>query len=139
MLYKYLDSLSKRFLLWCWCSGRPCHIFCRSFSTKYISMNNQPCMVRLTLLDSNPDELYYYSFIIGKNRYDASCNTVDDTFRRIYFLSKMLDVNLKAFKMIKVINKSRTLSIYIACECRCEFFCRKCSLRQKVNNFKCQC
>ena len=52
-------------------------------------MNNQPCMVRLTLLDSNPDELYYYSFIIGKNRYDASCNTVDDTFRRIYFLHKM--------------------------------------------------
>ena len=41
--------------------------------------------------------------------------------------------------MIKVIDKSRTLPRQIACESRCEFFCRKCNLRQKVNNFKCQC
>ena len=36
-----------------------------SLATKCISMNNQPCMVRPTVIDLNPDKLFYYPFIIS--------------------------------------------------------------------------
>ena len=31
----------------------------------------QPCMVGPTLIDLNPDELYYYPFIISLDMYDG--------------------------------------------------------------------
>ena len=40
--------------------------------------------------------------------------------------------------MIKGINKSKTIVKHISCGCRCEYDGRKCSLKQKQNNDKCQ-
>ena len=34
-------------------------IFSRSIATKYVSLNNEPCMIRSTLIDLNPVELNY--------------------------------------------------------------------------------
>ena len=41
--------------------------------TKFISLNNEPCMVRPTLLDLNPVELKYYLFLISLDKYTGSC------------------------------------------------------------------
>ena len=49
-------------------------------------------MARLTLIELNLDELYYYSFIISMNRCDGSCNTIEDSFERI------CDPNMRARK-----------------------------------------
>ena len=54
-----------------------------SLAIKCGSMNNQSFMVRLTLLDWNPDKLHYYPFIISMDRFNESCNTVEDPFGRI--------------------------------------------------------
>ena len=34
-------------------------VFSRSIATKYVSLNNEPCMIRSTLIDLNPVELNY--------------------------------------------------------------------------------
>ena len=39
--------------------------FSSSLGTKYLSLNDEPCMVRQTLIDLNPTELNYYSFMIS--------------------------------------------------------------------------
>ena len=49
-------------------------------------MNNGPCMVWSMLIDLNPDENFYYEFIISMNRCDGSCNTVEDSSGRNIFL-----------------------------------------------------
>ena len=77
-------------------------------------MNNQPCLVRVTLIDVNLDEFHYYSFVISMNRYDGSCSTVEDPFGGICVLNRMEDVNLKLFNVIKGINKSKTLAKHIS-------------------------
>ena len=47
-----------------------------------ISLNNQPCMTRSTLIDLNPDEynqgLGYYTFTVKLDRCNGSFNTFDD-------------------------------------------------------------
>ena len=75
--------------------------FCGSFAIKYVSMNNQQCMVGLTLTDLNPDELRYYPFFISMDRCDKSCNIVVDPFGGIWVSNKIEDLNLRVFNMIK--------------------------------------
>ena len=38
---------------------------CPSADAEYVSMSNQPYMLRPTFIDLNPDELHYYSHIIS--------------------------------------------------------------------------
>ena len=63
-------------------------------------MNSQPCLIRPTNIDLNPDELHYYRFIISLDSRDGGCNTVKDTFDKICAPIKIEDVNLKVLSMI---------------------------------------
>ena len=45
-----------------------------SISTKCLFLNDEPCMVRPTLIDINPNELKYYRFMISLNKCAGSCN-----------------------------------------------------------------
>ena len=45
-----------------------------------VFVSNQPCMVRLTLIDFNFDELHYYSFLISLDKCDKSCNAIEGPF-----------------------------------------------------------
>ena len=40
-------------------------MFSKSLATKYLFFNDEPCMVRPTLIDLNPAELIYYPFMIS--------------------------------------------------------------------------
>ena len=48
-----------------------------SLAMTFVSIINQPCMVRPALIDLNPDELQYYPFINSMSRCNESCNTVE--------------------------------------------------------------
>ena len=84
-------------------------------------------------------ERHHDAFIISKDRCDGLCNGAKDPFGRICASNKIEEVNLKVVNMMKRLNKSKTLTKYISCECRCEFDGRKQNLRQTRNNDKCQC
>ena len=100
-------------------------------------MNNQPCMVRPTIMNFGSDELHYYPFIIIMNKFNGSCDAVADPFGRICIRNGMEDVNPNVFNMMKEINESRTLlKKHVPCKCRSKFDGRKCKLRQKWNNDK---
>ena len=51
-----------------------------SLAIKCISMNNQPCLVRPTHIDLNPEELCHYLFITSLDRCNENCNTVERPF-----------------------------------------------------------
>ena len=46
--------------------------FSSSLATKCLFLNDEPCMVRPTLIDLNPVELKYYPFMISLNKYTGS-------------------------------------------------------------------
>ena len=91
--------------------------------------------VKTIYLDA--DKLQYYSLVVSVNKYDGSCNTIEDPFGRICALNKIENVNLTTFNMIKETNESKTLGKHISRECRCELDRRKCNSRQKWDNNKC--
>ena len=60
-------------------------------------LNDEPCKVRSTLIDTNPVELKYYPFKISLNTCIGSCNVLSP---KICVPKETKDKNVKAFDMI---------------------------------------
>ena len=50
-----------------------------------MSLNNEPCTTRRTLIDLNTDELNYYLLMIIPDKCNEICNAVDDLSAKISF------------------------------------------------------
>ena len=50
--------------------------FSSSLATKCLSFNDEPCMVRPTLIDLNPVALKYYPLMISLDKCSESCNVL---------------------------------------------------------------
>ena len=58
--------------------------FSRSLSTKFLSLHNEPHIIRPTLIDLNPVKLNCYPFMISlDNKCNGSCNVFDDLSTKI--------------------------------------------------------
>ena len=77
--------------------------------TTCISLNNQSCMTRPTLINLNPDKYNqgwcYYPFLVTLDRCNGRCNTLHDPSNSICVPNKSEDVNLSIFKLITRINQ----------------------------------
>ena len=62
--------------------------FSESLATKCLSLNNEPCMVRPTLIDLNPIEINYYPFMISLDKCNGSCNAADDLSIKLFVPSE---------------------------------------------------
>ena len=51
---------------------------------------------------------------------NGSCNTVDDPSGKMCVPNTTKDASLNLFKMITRINKSKTFTKHISCECKCK-------------------
>ena len=79
--------------------------FSGSFETKRLSLNNEPCMTRPTLIDLNPLELNYHLLMVSLDKCHGSCNAVDDLFTKKYAPSKIKNVNVEVVNVIIRINE----------------------------------
>ena len=55
--------------------------------TKFLSLNNLPCIARPTLIGLNDEYnqvLQYYPFMVNLDRYVGSCNTFNNLSSRTY-------------------------------------------------------
>ena len=52
--------------------------FAGTLAAKCMSLNNEPHMIRPILMGLNPIEVNYYQFMIKLDKYNESCNVVDD-------------------------------------------------------------
>ena len=90
--------------------------FSGSLATKCMSLNDEPCLVRPNLIDLNPNELYYYPFMVSLDRCDGSCNTLDYPSDRLCVPNRAEDVNLNVFKMITRMNEAKALTKHVSCD-----------------------
>ena len=63
---------------------------------KCLLLNDERCMFRPTLIDMNPNELKYHSFMVNLNKSTGSCNVLSP---KIYVPKEARDINVKAFNM----------------------------------------
>ena len=96
-----------------------------------LPLNDEPCMVRPTLIDLNPVEFKYYPFMASLDKYSGSCNALSS---KICVPSKTKDINVKAFNMITTKNKAKTMEKHISCDSKCKFNTTTCTSNQKWNN-----
>ena len=68
-----------------------------SDQTKCLFLNDEPCMVRSTLIDLNTVDLKYYPFMISLDKCTGSCNVL---FPKICVLKEIKDINVKSLNMI---------------------------------------
>ena len=64
-------------------------------------------------------EFCYYPFEFKLDRWVGICNILNDLSNKACIPNKPEDLNLSLFSKIKGINKSKTLTKHISCECKC--------------------
>ena len=101
-----------------------------------VFLNDEPCMVRTTLINLNPVELKYYSFTISLVKCSGSCNVLSP---KICVPKETKDTNVKVFNMIPNKNEAKVMEKHISCDCKCKFNNITCNSNQKRNNKTCQC
>ena len=50
--------------------------FSSPLATKCVSLNDEPCVLRPTLIDLGPVEIKYYPFMISSDKCNGSCNVL---------------------------------------------------------------
>ena len=105
--------------------------FSSSLATKCLFLNDEPCMVRPTLIDLNPVELKYYPFMISLNKCTGSCNVLSP---KICDPKETKDINIKAFNIITNKNEVKAMTKHVSCDWKCKFNSTICNSNQKWNN-----
>ena len=96
---------------------------------KFLSLNNQECIAKPTLINLRPIEyiegLHYYVFAVNLDRFMRRFNTVNDLSNKVCLPNKTGDLDLSLCNMITRINESKILTRHISCKCKCKFDGRK--------------
>ena len=92
--------------------------FSESLATKYLSLNDESCMVRPSLIDLNPGELKYYPFKISLYECNGSCNVLSS---KISVARKTKEINVKVFNMITNKNEAKAMSKHISYDYKSKF------------------
>ena len=104
--------------------------------TKCLFLNDEPCMVRPTIIDMNPVELQYYPFMIRLNKCTGSCNVFSP---KMCVPKETKDIYVKTFNMITNKDKAKVMTERISCDCKCKLNSKTCNSNQKWYNKTCQC
>ena len=94
---------------------------------KCLFVNDEPGMVRPTLIDMNPNELNYYPFRISLNKYTGNCNVLSP---KICVPKETKDINVIAFNVITNKDEPKAMTECISCDCKCKFSSTTCNSNQ---------
>ena len=103
---------------------------------KSLFLDDEPCMVRSTIIDMNPVELKYYTFMVSLNKCTGSYNVLSP---KICVPKDTKDINVNAFSIITNKNEVKAMAVYISCDCKCKLNSTTCNSNQKLNSKTCQC
>ena len=68
-------------------------IFSRSLHSKE-SLKNHPCKARPTLVNKSSGKTLFHRFTISLNKFGGSCNTIDDSYARVFVRNKVNNMNV---------------------------------------------
>ena len=85
--------------------------FINSLATKFLILNDESCMVRYTVVDMNPNELKFYSFMITFNKCAGSCNVLTP---KVCVPKETKDIYVKAFNTITSKDEAKAIKEHIS-------------------------
>ena len=80
--------------------------------TKFVSLNNEPCMNKPTLIVLNLIKLNCYTFMISLDKFNGSCNVLNGLSTKICVPNKTNERNVEIFNTISRINEAKPLATY---------------------------
>ena len=86
--------------------------------TKCLSLNNHPWQARRAILHINPDETFFYLFIVSVKKCCESRNTIDNSIQTCVPY-KVKNMALKVDNLITEVNETKHLAQHESCECKC--------------------
>ena len=97
---------------------------------KCVSLSNQSCQTRSTLVNINSDETLFYAFTISVNKCCGSFKTVNVPYARACGPNKV-------FKLMSGVNETRVIVPHESCKCKCGSNESVCNSKQKWNPDEC--
>ena len=64
-------------------------------ATKCVSLNNQPCQARPTLVDINTSKTLFHLFTVSVNKCGESSNTIDDPNAQVCVSNRVKNISVK--------------------------------------------
>ena len=74
--------------------------FSRYLARKCVSLSNELCLTRRTLIDINPAELKFCPLMIRSGKCNEGCNVADELSTKIYIPMEVKYVNVKLFNTL---------------------------------------
>ena len=74
---------------------------------KCVSMNDQECKIRPEVINSNSDNLLFYSCSTEVTNCGGSCNNIDNPYAKSCVPDVVKNINAKVFSLISRINETR--------------------------------
>ena len=84
---------------------------------KYLSLIDEPCLIRPTLIGFNPAEVKYYPSMISL---DKCMEVVMSYLQKYVFRKNPKDINFKEFNMTSGKNEAKTMLRHISFDCKCK-------------------
>ena len=106
---------------------------------KCVSMNNQECKIKLEIIDINSNEPLFYPYSIKVNKWNGSCNNINDPYSKICVSDVVKNINVKVFNLMWRRNETRHIEWHETCKCKCRLHASVCNNKQRWNNDKCRC
>ena len=102
-----------------------------------VSMSNQECKVRLTLVNVNGDDSEFFPFSVKASKCSGSCNNINNPLAKLCVPDVVKNLNVKVFNLVSGTNETRCLEWHETCKCKCRFEHSVC--KQLWNDNKCRC
>ena len=80
-----------------------------------MSLINEPCMIKCNLVNINPFERNYYTFMFRLDKSNQRCNVSDDLSTNICVPSQTKYVKIKLYNVITKGNEAKTLVKSTSC------------------------
>ena len=103
--------------------------------SKCLSLKDESCMARPTLINLNPVEIKYYTFMRSLDKYNESFNVLFPNMCS----KKTKDIIITVFHIITEENEAKPMTKHISCNCKSKFNSRTSNSNYKKNNEACQC
>ena len=109
-------------------------------SLECISMNNQACKARPTMIDTNANDNTPCSIKIYKYKYAVEI-VITSMIHMLNcaFLILLKKINVKVFNLMSRINETKQILWHKTCKCMCKLSVAVCNTRQIWNDGKCRC
>ena len=95
-----------------------------------VSVTNQECMARPTIIDVNKNEIVFYPLSIKVSKCSGNCNNINDPIAKLCIPDIIKDMNIKVFNILARINETRKITWHETCKFICRFTKAVCNVNK---------